>query len=116
MKQRTIRLLLLVLPAMAAQAVAQPATAPANPGQRELIYCAGQMSHEEREAYRAKMQAARTLEAKEALRTAHRGEMQERARVAGREGQCEPLGPRGSGQNAGPGAGQGAGQGRGPAK
>jgi hypothetical protein len=112
MKQRTIRLLLLVLPAMAAQAVAQPATAPANPDQRELIYCAGQMSHEEREAYRAKMQAARTPEAKQALRAAHRSEMQERARAAGREGPCEPLGPRGGGQ----GAGQGAGQGRGPAK
>lgn len=120
MKQRTMRLLLLVLPAMAAQAVAQQATAPANPVQRELIYCADQMSHEEREAYRVKMQAARTLEAKEVLRTAHRSEMQQRARAAGREGQCQPTGPRGIGQGAGPGAGQGAGpgagQGRGPAK
>jgi hypothetical protein len=42
--------------------------------------------------------------------------MQERARAAGREGQCEPLGPRGGGQGAGPGAGQGAGQGRGAAQ
>jgi hypothetical protein len=112
MGQRNIRLLLLALTAAAAQAGAQQATAPANPVQRELIYCAGQISHEEREAYRVKMQAARTPEAKEALRTAHRIEMQGRARAAGREGQCEPLGPRGSGQ----GAGSGAGQGRGPAK
>jgi hypothetical protein len=108
MKQRNIHLLLLALTAAAAQAVAQPVTAPANPVQRELIYCADRMSHEEREAYRAKMQAARTPEAKEALRTAHRSERQERARTAGREGQCEPLGQ--------PGSGQGAGQGRGPAK
>ena len=112
MKQRTIRLLLLALMAAAAQAAAQQAIAPANPVQRELIYCAGQMSHEEREAYRVKMKAARTPEAKEVLRTAHRIEMQERARAAGREGQCEPLGARGSGQ----GAGSGTGQGRGPAK
>jgi hypothetical protein len=81
-----------------------------------LLHCAGQMSHEERQSYRAKMQAARTPEAKEALRTLHRSEMQERARAAGREGQCEPLGPRGGGQGAGPGAGQGAGQGRGAAQ
>jgi hypothetical protein len=112
MGQRNIRLLLLALTVIATQAAAQQATAPANPVQRELIYCAGQISHEEREAYRVKMQAARTPEAKEALRTTHRRDMQERARAAGREGQCEPLGPRGSGQ----GAGSGAGQGRGPAK
>lgn len=112
MKQRSIRLLLLALTAAAAQAVAQPAAAPASPVQRELIYCADQMSHEERAAYRAKMQATRSAAEKEALRTAHRREMQERARAAGREGQCQPLGPRGTGL----GAGQGAGQGRGPAK
>ena len=112
MKRRIPRLRLPVVTATAAHAVAQPETPPANPVQRELIYCADQMSHEEREAYRVKMQAARTPEAKQALRAAHRSEMQERARAAGREGQCAPLGPRGSGQ----GAGQGAGQGRGPAK
>jgi hypothetical protein len=54
------------------------------------------------------MQATRSVAEKEALRTAHRRDMQERARAAGREGQCEPLGPRGPGF--------GAGQGRGPAK
>ncbi|MDK9715194.1 MAG: hypothetical protein OEL86_14015 [Sulfuritalea sp.] len=105
---RPIRLLPFAVLAMSLQAFAQPATAPANPGQRELIYCADQMSHEERAAYRAKMQATRSVAEKEALRTAHRRDMQERARAAGREGQCEPLGPRGPGF--------GAGQGRGPAK
>ena len=108
MKLRNTCLLALALMAAAAQAVAQQTTTPANPVQRELIYCADRMSHEEREAYRANMQATRTREAKEALRTAHRSEMQERARAAGREGQCEPLGPRGGGWSSG--------QGRGPAK
>jgi len=105
---RPIRLLPLTVLVMGLQVFAQPATAPANPVQRELIYCADQMSHEEREAYRAKMQATRSLAEKETLRMAHRREMQERARAAGREGQCQPLGPRG--------VGLGAGQGRGPAK
>lgn len=108
MKQRTIRLLLLALTALATQAVAQPATVPASSVQRELIYCADQMSHEEREAYRAKMRATRSAAEKEALRAAHRRDMQERARAAGRERQCEPFGPRG--------IGFGAGQGRGPAR
>ncbi len=98
MKLRAFHLLLLALLAPALAAFAQPPTTPANPVERELIYCADLISHEEREAYRAKMQAARTLEAKEALRAAHRREMQERARAAGREGQCEPRGQPGRGQ------------------
>ena len=98
MKHRAFHLLSLALLATALPAFAQPATTPGDPVQRELIYCAGQISHEEREAYRAKMQAARTLEAKEALRNAHRREMQERVRAAGREGQCEPRGQPGRGQ------------------
>jgi hypothetical protein len=98
MTLRAFHLLPLVLLATPLSAFAQPATTSANPVQRELIYCADQISHEEREAYRAKMQAARTLEAKEALRNAHRREMQERARAAGREGQCEPRGQPGRGQ------------------
>lgn len=97
-----IRLLSLTVLAMSLQAFAQPPTAPANPVQRELIFCADQMSHEEREAYRAKMQATRSAAEKEILRTAHRRDMQERARAAGREGQCEPLGPRGRGPGGGP--------------
>jgi len=98
MKPREICLLPLILLTTGLSAFAQPVAAPANPVQRELIYCADQMSHEEREAYRVKMQAARTPEAREALRTAHRIEMQERARAAGREGQCAPLGQPGRGQ------------------
>lgn len=70
-------------------AVAQPAPA-AEP--RELIYCADLMSHAEREAYRQRMHAAPTREARDDLRAAHRAEMQQRARQAGREGQCETAG------------------------
>ena len=98
MRFRAFHVLSLALLATASPAFAQPVTPPANPVPRELIYCADQISHEEREAYRAKMQAARTPEAKQALRTAHRREMQERVRAAGREGQCEPRGQPGRGQ------------------
>lgn len=60
--------------------------------QRELIYCADQMTHEEREAYRAKMRAARTQEEKAALRQSHQQEMQLRVRQRGLDAnQCEPL-------------------------
>ncbi|MCK9386779.1 MAG: hypothetical protein M0Q22_00090 [Sulfuritalea sp.] len=100
MKPHAIRLLPLVLLTMASPAFAQPA--PANPVQRELIYCAGQMSHEEREAYRAKMQATRSADEKAALRASHQAEMQQRARAAGLAGQCEPR--------AQPARGQGGGQ------
>lgn len=60
--------------------------------QRELIYCADQMTHEEREAYRTQMRAARTQEEKTALRQSHRQEMQSRARQRGLDvTRCEPL-------------------------
>lgn len=59
---------------------------------RELIYCADLMTHEEREAYRAKMRAARTHEEKMTLRRAHQQEMQARARQRGSDAeQCIPL-------------------------
>lgn len=87
--------ILLLVPAL--PSFAQPVSTSANPVQRELVYCADQMSHEEREAYRAKMQAAPTREAKDVLRAQHRREMQERARVAGLEGQCEPQAQGGGG-------------------
>jgi hypothetical protein len=59
---------------------------------RELIYCADLMTHEEREAYRARMRAARTSQEKAAVRDAHRQEMQARARERGVDPlQCEPL-------------------------
>lgn len=74
--------------ALAGLVQAQPASPPEP---RELIYCADRMTHEEREAYRTKMRAARTLEEKQALRAAHRAEMQ--ARAAGQSGVgCEPPG------------------------
>ena len=76
-------------------ALAQTQAAP--PEKRELIYCADRMTHEEREAYRAKMQAARTIEEKEALRAAHRAEMQARAASQGTV-YCEPPGQQWRGQ------------------
>ena len=73
---------------LAGLAQSQPATPPEP---RELIYCADRMTHEEREAYRAKMRATRAPEERQALRAAHRAEMQ--ARAAGQPGvTCEPPG------------------------
>ena len=77
---------------------------------RELIYCADLMTHEEREAYRAKMQAARSLEEKTKIRAAHQADMQARAASQGRTGECKPQG-QGPGLGRGPGQGLGAGQG-----
>jgi hypothetical protein len=65
---------------LSGMAGAQPA---APEQQRELIFCADRMSHEEREAYRAKMRAARTPEERQALRAAHQAEMQARAAAQG---------------------------------
>jgi uncharacterized membrane protein len=82
---------LALLSGLSGMATAQQATTPTE--KRELIYCAGRMTHAEREAYRAKMRAARTFEEKEALRAAHRAEMQ--ARAAAQAGEpCEPGGRR----------------------
>lgn len=91
MKAPSYRSLLLglLLATASFQALAQSGGSGAR---RELIYCADLMSHEEREAYRTRMRAAQTVEEKESLRAAHRSDMQARARKAGREGQCEPLG------------------------
>ncbi|MBI4998042.1 MAG: hypothetical protein HZC22_14345 [Rhodocyclales bacterium] len=72
---------LALLPGLSGLAAAQQSTPTVEP--RELIYCADRMSHEEREAYRAKMRAARTLEEKQALRAAHQAEMQARAAAQG---------------------------------
>ena len=59
--------------------------------QRELIYCADLMTHEEREAYRASMRTARTQEEKAAVRRAHHEAMQARARERGIDPiECEP--------------------------
>lgn len=70
-------------------ALAQTPNSPVE--KRELIYCADRMTHEEREAYRAKMRAARTFEERQTIRAAHRAEMQ--ARAAGQQGvTCDPPG------------------------
>lgn len=81
-------LLLAMLAGTAAPALAQ---GPHGPGGRELIYCADLMSHEEREAYRAKMRAAPTEQEKAALREAHKRDMQARATARGNAALCEPV-------------------------
>lgn len=73
-----------------AQEAGEPPAAADTP--RELIYCSEQMTPAEREAYRARMRAARTPQEKAAVRQAHRDEMQARARARGMDTmQCEPL-------------------------
>lgn len=76
----------------AAPVYSRNASSPGTTEPRELIYCADQMTHEEREAYRVQMRAARTREEKTALRQSHQQEMQSRARQRGLDAnQCEPL-------------------------
>lgn len=59
---------------------------------RELIYCADLMTHEEREAYRARMRAARSPQEKAEIRKAHQEEMRARVRERGLDPmECEPL-------------------------
>ena len=67
------------------------AQGPHGPGARELIYCADLMTHEEREAYRAKMRATSTELEKAALRESHQREMQARAVARGNAALCEPV-------------------------
>ena len=76
------------LPAWAAdkEQVSSPASQ-----QRELIYCADLMTHEEREAYRAQMRAAKTPEERAAVRQVHQTEIQARLRERGIDPvECEP--------------------------
>lgn len=108
MKKKLITTLVLSMLAGAAWAQSGPNV----PVKRELIYCADLMTHEEREAYRARMQAARTLDEKAQIRADHQIAMQARAVSQGRAGECEPQGQgpglrQGSGQGAGSGQGQG---------
>jgi hypothetical protein len=88
MKPQSVLLLFPFL-VLSALAIAQPASPPVEP--RELIYCADRMTPGEREAYRARMRAARTFEERQAIRAAHRAEM--RARAATQQGvTCDPPG------------------------
>ncbi|MDP1654244.1 MAG: hypothetical protein Q8L56_16140 [Rhodocyclaceae bacterium] len=80
---------LILIASMSGAVLAQQPGPPVE--KRELIYCADRMTHEEREAYRAKMRAARTLEERAVLRAAHRAEMQARA-ASQKDGTCEPPG------------------------
>jgi len=105
MKLLTLMLLFSVASAVTAQQAGTPIE------KRELIYCADLMTHEEREAYRAKMQAARSLDEKTRIRADHQADMQARAASLGVAGQCEPRQGQGPGQGRGPGQGTGAGQG-----
>lgn len=81
---------LLLLTALVVPVGAQPADVPLE--KRELIYCADRMTPEERAAYRAKMRAASSLEERQAIRAAHRAEMQTRARQEPVEIYCDPPG------------------------
>lgn len=88
---RSIQVVILVLAGLiAAAASAQPAPAPTM--QRELIYCADRMTPEEREVYRVKMRAAKSVEEQEKIRAAHQVEMQARAASQGDAGKCEAIG------------------------
>jgi len=92
MKSAFCRCLPVIALAAALPALAQTPTMDKQPVQRELIYCADLMTHAEREAYRANMQAATTPTARDTLRADHRRVMQERANSMGRPGQCDaPL-------------------------
>lgn len=101
-------LTLVVLSSLASVVMAQEPSVPVE--KRELIYCADLMTHEEREAYRTKMQAARTIEEKTKIRADHQTIMQARAVSQSRAGVCEPQG-QGPGLGRGPGQGLGGGQG-----
>jgi hypothetical protein len=80
---------LCALPAWAQETGEPPAAADAP---RELIYCADLMTPAEREAYRARMRAARSPQEKAVVRQVHRDEMQARTRARGMGAmQCEPL-------------------------
>lgn len=88
--------------AVALPAMAQAPTPGNMPVQRELIYCADLMTHDEREAYRTSMQAAATPKVQDALRAEHQLRMQERTRTSGRADACEaPLHRRAGQDNPG---------------
>ena len=85
----------------------QPAAKKAQP-----IYGSQLMTQQERDAYRARMRAARTPEAREALRAEHHQAMQARAKERGVTLPDQP--PKRSGPGKGKGTGMGPGAGMGP--
>ncbi len=68
------------------------------------------MTTEEREAYRERMRAAKTMEEREQIRKEHHEEMKKRAKEKGVTLPDEPP-PRGMGKGMGPGGGMGGGMG-----
>ena len=79
---------------------------------QERIYGSQLMTEQERNAYRVKMQAAKTEQAREALRHEHHEEMQKRAKAKGMTLPDEPP-PQGAGMGVGAGAGKAMGTGAG---
>ncbi len=92
-------LLFMVSPGFAAEAATQNQAQ-----QQEQIYGNQLMTVQERTEYRAKMRAAKTVEAREQIRAEHHQAMQVRARD---KGMTLPDEPPARGMGAGPGSGGG---------
>jgi len=85
--------------------------------QQEQIYGSQLMTQQERNEYRARMQAANTAQEREQIRAEHHERMKERAQARGVSIPDEPPARRGgkAANRGGPGRGAGAGRGgRGP--
>jgi hypothetical protein len=101
------------LPAVAADPA--PAQKPAQARDQirdQDIYGYGLMTPQERNDYRARMRAARTVEERERIRKEHHEQMKVRARERGVTLPDEPPAGRGPGTGPGPGGGKGPGGGR----
>lgn len=79
--------------------------------EQEQIYGSQMMSEQERNEYRARMQAAKTNEEREQIRLEHHMRMQEKAQARGRHLPDTPM-PRKGSMNGGMGGGMGGGKGR----
>ncbi|MDP2242004.1 MAG: hypothetical protein Q8K18_17855 [Burkholderiales bacterium] len=94
------------------QSAEQQSPKPAAKKMAPPIYGSQLMTQQERDEYRARMRAAKTPEAREAVRAEHHQAMQVRAKE---RGVTLPDKPRtDSGPGKGPGAGMGPGTGAGP--
>lgn len=74
--------------------------------EQEHIYGSQMMTEQERNAYRARMQAAKTNEEREQIRMEHHERMRERAKAQGLSMPDSPP-PRGGGMGGGMGGGKG---------